>query len=81
MFLCKLEDMPDADGLKNVFLLKATEDYVLGFHTPKEKTQWVLHYRELCRQATPRKGILFFFSLWYWLDYACISFKPCNALK
>ncbi len=59
-YLCEIEDVPDAEKIKNAFRLKASEDYILGLNSKPEKENWMLHYRQLVRQSAPRKGFSFF---------------------
>ncbi len=56
IYHCELEDYPDSGNLKDVVTLVATEDYILGFNSRKEKEEWFTKYQLLRRESMPRKG-------------------------
>jgi len=57
LFQCELEDYPDTSTLRDVITLKATEDYLLGFTSRKEKEEWFMKYQALRKESMPRKEV------------------------
>jgi len=57
LFQCELEDYPDNATLRDVVILKATEDYLLGFNSRKEKEEWFMKYQALRKESMPRKEV------------------------
>lgn len=57
IYCSELEDYPDKPPLVDVVVLKATEDYLLGFNSRSEKEAWFQHYQKLRRVCMPRKGV------------------------